>query len=359
MKIHSIARIWLILCWLPMAAQSQVISTEWTAADAFAISLGKEKNYLVLAEKIALQFPDDKMKVRAAFRWITEFIQLDYRFINSGKELNKPDCLLSDPICAQQMKTWETGFLRKIMYSRKTIPEGYARLFQTICNLMFIRCETIYGYARTRPYQIGNSIGANHYWNAVYLDNTWYYLDPTWAAGYAEEDDDGRLIRYVKKLDEYYWLRKQDAFSRNHYPKKGFAVEEMRISKEQFFNKPYYYSTDILSNLEEFSPATGVLKCRKGDTIHFLFDYRKDIRQIQVNTNIFRNPPVMVQQVKGRKISWVKDEWAERKQVFWPFEKNGRTYSLNVVIQDLACYYIELVLDGQPAIRYRVRVEPN
>lgn len=358
MTRRSYVRLWLILLWLPLAAQSQVVATEWTAADAFALSLGKEKNYLELAEKIALQFPDDKLKVRAAFRWITEYILLDYRFINNGKELNKPDCLLSDPSCMQQLKTWETSFLRKIMQSRKTIPEGYARLFQTLCNLMFIRCETINGYARTRPYQIGNSIGASHYWNAVYLDNTWYYVDPAWAAGYCNEDEEGRLTKYVKKLDDYYWLRKQDAFSRNHYPKKGFAVEEMKLTKEQFFNKPHYYSTEVLSNLEEFSPATGVLKCRKGDTLHFVFDYRKDIQQIQVNTNIFRNPPVMLQQQKGRKLIWVKDEWAEKKQVYWPFQRNGRTYALDVVIRDMACYYIELVFDGAPALRYRVRVEP-
>ena len=48
------------------------------------------------------------------------------------------------------------------------------------------------------PTRSGNNMSPNHYWNAVYLDTAWLYADLTWAAGFCEEDDEGRLTKYVK-----------------------------------------------------------------------------------------------------------------------------------------------------------------
>lgn len=343
---------------LTISAQAVDDSVFLSNADRFAESLSKEKNFITLAEKIVDAFPDDLSRARAAFRWITDQIRYDYKFVNRGDELDKPDCG-NNPECGMLMKNWETGYLRKIMSSRKTTAEGYAKLFKKLCDLMYIPCEYIQGYARTKPYQIGNNMGANHFWNAIYIHSSWYYCDPTWAAGYCTEDDEGLLTSYVRQFEPYYWLQKQDRFFRNHYPKKGFLVEPLPFSKEQFFNKPFYFSAKVLDQVKEVSPATGVIKCRKGDSILFSFYYLKNIEKIQVNSNIFRNPPVKVWQKTGKKkYEWVTDEWAMRKQQYAAFARDGNLYSLYVPVKHESLYYIELVFDGTTAIRYRIRVEP-
>ena len=356
----SIARFWLtcllLLQVVASAARPSADSLRFIQADRVALSLGKETNFVSLSEKIADAFPDDLNRTRVIFRWITDNIQFDYRFVNRGDEIAKPECEQGQD-CAGIMRDWETNFLKKIMKSRKATAEGYARLFKKLCDLLYIPCETINGYARTKPYQIGNNMSPNHYWNAVYLDTAWLYADLTWAAGFCEEDEEGRLTKYVKSLQEYYWLQPLETFSRNHYPKKGFQVEKMSLTREQFFNKPFYFSADVLKNLTEIIPSTGVLKCKKGDSLEFRFKYAKEIRQIQVNSNLYRNPPVMIrQQVRG-KYKWVRDEWAERKQVYVSFKRSDDTYTFSVPVTQESLYYLELVFDGQTAIRYRVRVE--
>ncbi len=311
-----------------------------------------------LAKDLTAPYVDDIYKVRAIFKWITENIVYDFRFINRGGEINRPECE-SDIDCMPMLREWETNYIKKILRTKKAIADGYSKLFKRLCDVSRIQCHVVEGYARTRPYQIGNRLSVNHYWNAVIIDTAWYFVDATWAAGYCPEDDEtGMLLKYVKNYQNYYWLTPFDKLSRNHYPKNGPWAEQHHLTKEQFFNKPHYYSTDILQNISNESPATGVLHVQKGDTIHFRFDYTRNINLLQINSNIFRNPSLWTtEQISKRKTKIVIDEWAAKKQVYIPFKRNGNRYEFDYTVNENSLYYIELIFDYRQAIRYRVRVE--
>ncbi len=341
-----------------LAAQQRFLPTDFSRVDSFVPSIKYQDDFSKLINELTQPFPEDIDKLRAIFKWITSNIAYDYRFVNQGKELNKPDCF-GENDCPEQMMDWESKYLRKILKTKKAIAEGYAKLLKKMCDFCYIQCEAIPGYARTKPYQVGNNMPLNHWWNAVLIDRTWYYIDPTWAAGYCPEDEEtGMLLRYVKDYKEYYWLQTFEPFSRNHYPQNGKWVEKPSITKEQFFNRPHYFSVETLENIRENSPRTGVIKLKKGDSIHFDFDYAKDISLIQVNSNIFRNPSLWTIISTGRKkTKLVKDSWAEKKQQYIPFVRNGNNYQFDFVVKDNSLYYLELVFDYKPAIRYRIRVE--
>ena len=131
----------------------------------------------------------------------------------------------------------------------------------------------------------------------------------------------------------------------------------MSLTREQFFNKPFYFSADVLKNLTEIIPNTGVLKCKRATAWNSSSNMPKRSGRYKVNSNLYRNPPVMIrQQVRG-KYKWVRDEWAERKQVYVSFKRSDDTYAFSVPVTQESLYYLELVFDGQTAIRYRVRVE--
>ncbi len=338
-------------------AQDPVSSLDFSSVDSFVLSVKFENDYIKLANDLTTPYPEDIYKLRAIFKWISNNIAYDYRFINSGRELKKPECE-EDPDCISIMRQWENDYLKKILRTRRATADGYTKLLKKLCDLVYVQCEIIPGYARTKPYQVGNNMGVNHAWNAVMIDTSWYYLDVTWAAGYCVEDEEtGRLLRFVKEYRNYYWLSSFDRFSRNHYPQNGKWVVKPGFPKEQFFNKPHYYSVDILENIQEDEPNTGVLKLKKGDTIHFKFDYKKEIRQLQINSNIFRNPSLWTRVPAGkRKTKLVRDTWAEKKQVYIPFSKEGDTYRFDYVVKDNSLYYLELIFDYKPAIRYKVRV---
>ena len=358
MKHCIILLFFLISLQMTIVAQGRYSSMDFSAVDSFVLTVKYENDYIKLAKDLTAPYMDDISKTRAIFKWITNNIAYDYRFINKGREIKKPEC--EDRVdCITIMREWENDYLKKILKNKKAICDGYSKLFKKLCDLCYIQCEIIPGYARTKPYQVGNSMAVNHSWNAVFIDTSWYYLDATWAAGYCVEDEEtGMLLKFVKEYKNYYWLSGFDRFSRNHYPQSGKWVERPNLTKEQFFNKPHYFSVEILENLTEGNPTTGVLKVKKGDTIHFKFNYTSDINLLQVNSNIFRNPSLWTKVSVGkRKTKIVRDTWAEKKQVYIPFKHEGNTYQFDYFVKETSLYYLELAFDYKPAIRYRVRVE--
>ena len=345
-----------------LPAQQRIDSINFADVDSFAMSVQYNGDIGKLSKDLTSPYVEDIYKARAIFRWITANIDYDYRFANSGKEITIPECdYYDDPTrdCVGELKVWENNYIRKVLTRKKAIADGYAKLFKKLCDINFIQCEVISGYARTKPYQVGNSMPVNHSWNAIMIDADWYYVDVTWASGYCPEDEEtGRLLKYVREFKNYYWLQPFSIFSRNHYPKKGYFVEPTNLSKEQFFLKPHYYSADILENITEASPATGVVKVKKGDTIHFKFNFRKEINQVQLNSNVFRNPSLWTTvQVSRKKTKLVRDTWAEKKQQYIPFKHQGNEYAFDYVVTENSLYYLDLIFDYKQAIRYRVRVE--
>ena len=341
-----------------VVAQPKNIVLDFSDVDSFVLSVKYENDINKLSNDLTSPYAEDIYKVRAILKWIANNIEYDYRFINSGKEIVMPECEEEED-CILKTRIWENNYLKRILTRKRAVADGYAKLFKKLCDLNYIQCELIVGYARTKPYQIGNNMGVNHTWNAVMLDADWYYLDVTWAAGYCPEDDEtGKLLKYVKNFTNYYWLSSFDRFSKNHYPKKGYFVEPTHLTKEQFFMMPHYFSPEILENIDEDVPATGVLKVQKGETIHFKFNYKKDIKQIQINTNIFRNPSLWTTvQVSRKRTKIIRDTWAEKKQQYIPFSKEENAYSFDYAVKENSLYYLELIFDNKQAIRYRIRVE--
>ncbi len=336
--------------------QTKIALLNFDEVDSFVLSVKYENDIMKLSDDLSSPYTEDMYKVRAFFKWITNNIEYDYRFINSGKEIIVPEC---EDDCVFKLRVWENNYLKRILVRKKAIADGYSKLFKKLCDLNYIQCEVIIGYARTKPYQIGNNMGVNHIWNAVMLGPDWYYLDVTWASGNCTEDEEtGKLLKFKKEFQNYYWLASFERFSKNHYPKKGYFVETATLTKEQFFMKPHYFSPEILENINDEMPSTGVLKVKKGETIHFKFSYKQNIRLIQINSNIFRNPSLWTTvQVSRKKTKIIRDTWAEKKQQYIPFLKVENTYSFDYIVNENSLYYLELVFDNKQAIRYRIRVE--
>ena len=339
------------------SAQQSLSSLDFSDADSFVLSVKFENDYTKLAHALTDRFPEDIYKVRAIFKWITNNIAFDYRFVNSGKELNMPDCA-DQYDCAETMHSWENNYIKKILRTRRATADGYSKLFQKLCEIVHIQSEVLTGYLRSRPYQVGNKISVNHSWNAVLIDTTWCFVDATLAAGYCiENEETDKIVRFVKDFQNYYWLTPFERLARNHYPKNGYWGEQYHITLQRFFNKPHFYSIDMLQNIYDECPDSGVISIKKDDTIHFSFTYKKDIRFIQVNSNNYRNPSLWTTvAVSKRKTKLVRDDWAEKKQIYLPFSKSGQHYSFDYVVKDMSLYYVEIAFDYTRAMRYKINV---
>lgn len=234
---------------------------------------------------------------------------------------------------------------------------GYTMLFHEMCEIAGIKSWIIGGNVKTKPYHVGMPGIADHAWNAVLLDSTYYFLDPTWASGGCVEDEEtGKLVRFVKQYNNYYWFTPWNDLARNHYPKDAKWVFEANYTKEKFAANPFY-EADVIDQIHLISPQSGIITAKKGDTVHFKFNYTGPLRLLQVNSNIFRNPDIFVKEKVKKKMVWKQDTLALKRQRYIPFKTNGLEYQFDFVIPDDSIYYIDVLFDYRRAMRFKVKTE--
>ena len=70
-----------------------------------------------------------------------------------------------------------------VLKNRFAVCSGYANLYQALGEKMGLKSAVVIGYAKGLGYLVGNASDANHAWNAVRINNSWYLIDATWGAG--------------------------------------------------------------------------------------------------------------------------------------------------------------------------------
>src|SRR6476620_6813033 len=111
-------------------AQQSIGYRDFRSVDSLSRSIEYENDIYKLTKDLTDPFPEQLLKVRAIFIWITEHISYDYKFIN--KE--------------QMIKDRENNYIKSILKKKKGICDGYARLFKRMCDIAGIRSEIIQGY---------------------------------------------------------------------------------------------------------------------------------------------------------------------------------------------------------------------
>lgn len=226
-----------------------------------------------LSAQLTANLGDNTEKVRAIFSWITKNIAYHTRPKNfngvigpasrrfiKGEESdaeeedeNAPLLPLNDRVAATVIKR------------RTAVCDGYARLFQSMCEYAGVRSVIIPGFARNAAVKPLRKFMVNHYWNAVYIDSSWRLLDVTWASGYIS----GATGEFVREYDAHYFFTPPVLFAKDHFPAdpawslmNGIGVpEEMRSMpfKQKAFGK---YA------INSYSPSSGIIMADVGDTIH-------------------------------------------------------------------------------------------
>ncbi|CAF3390850.1 unnamed protein product [Rotaria sp. Silwood1] len=140
-----------------------------------------------------------------------------------------------------------------IFSSHKTTFEGYATIFQTLCDDIGIQCITIPGYAKDSHFQINQSKFSqiNHIWNAVQLNgHHWYLIDTVFGSGYIDNKH-----KYKKHLNIHYFLTRPEYMIYNHLPNDSqWQFLSKPISMFDFFRLPYLHSYYFIYNLTLISP---------------------------------------------------------------------------------------------------------
>lgn len=328
--------IFLLLVTLSLPGFSQS-SNNFQQVDDFARTIKYNGNLQELTTALTSPFTDTLYKLRAIFIWITDNIEYDYKLYNSGSnEWNHFECSGSKASCAQARIDWENKLLEHVLDKKKAVCNGYGKLFKRMCDQVGIQNEMVDGYVKKSQFQIGLVLNVSHSWNVVKLGGVNYYFDVTWAAGSCKYNDEtGKLTDFVKQYKDFYWQTPKHKFIRNHFPKDEKWIAETGHTKEQFFNAPYFYPNELIRAMESNAPDSGVIKTRVGDTIHFSFTFKKPIKNIQVNTNNYKNVEILL----TNKAAW-----------------ENNIYQFDYVVKENSLYYIEILFDSKEGIRYKVKI---
>lgn len=295
---------------------------------------------------------NDLDKTRAIYSWITENISYDYKLFNKGKKKVNFKCKSKDD-CAIKRKEFETKLVEKVLRKKKGVCSGYSTLFKRMCDIAKITCLNIDGYVKTKSSHVGNTGILDHAWNAVIIGGQTYFIDPTWASGYCESDKNKKLINFIKKKNDFYWITPTEKFTIDHFPKNPEKVLNFDIRKDDYKNQPYIENI-IIPYIELESPKEGIIKAKLNDSIVFKFTYSKGIKKLQINTNLKRNPKFYFTNKKGERIF---NQKAFDKQEYIPFEMKGIDYIFFYKIENENVKYIEILFDYDLKLKYLLKFD--
>ena len=330
-----------LFCALSFQAFSQNKNNiDFQVVDDLARSIHYNGDLQELTNKLTVPYTDTIYKLRSIFVWIADNIDYDYKLFNSGStEWNHFNCSGTKASCAQARVEWENKLLEHVLDKKKAVCNGYAKLFIRMCSQVGIQNEMVDGYVKNTAFQVGLTLNVSHSWNVVKLGGVNYYFDVTWAAGSCKHDEEsGKLTDFVKHYQDFYWQTPRDKFMRNHFPKDDKWMTDAGRTKEQFFNAPYFYPGELAQNIEVNSPDSGIITARPGDTIHFRFKLKIPVKNIQVNTNNYKNVEISL----INKAEWVNN-----------------VYQFDYIVKENSLYYIEILFDSKKAIRYKVKNTSN
>lgn len=344
----------------PIIAFSQQTEVNFSSVDSFATTVKYKRDLTNLTKDLTSPYSEQLLKARVIFKWITENIRYDYKYYNKynykGKEAKTFKCK-DDKQCEAKRIVWETKYIDKVLRKKKAVCHGYAMLFKKMCDIAGLKSEFIAGYIRTEPYQVGTAGILDHAWNAVWIDSSYYLLDATWAAGGCGKTEDGKLLFFQKGFNDYYWLTPAKNFARNHYPQSSKWTLLPNYTKDSFATNPYYLPSEI-QNIKLITPVSGIITAKKGDTIRFKIDYNGYFKDLQINSNIFRNPDIWVfDEISKRKKVRRLDTLAVKRQQYIKYNRTGSVYEFQYVVTDNSLYYLDILFDRQRIMRFKVTID--
>ncbi len=135
-----------------------------------------------LAQYLCRDLTTDRQKANAIYNWITHNIRYDVKSAMNGK-------LKHDNV-------------KRVLYKRKGVCEGYAYLFRDMCQAVGLQAVTVEGYARDWIFDNGDKLYVpRHEWNAVLIDGQWQLVDATWGAGGIAQSP-GWIRRQLNKISK-------------------------------------------------------------------------------------------------------------------------------------------------------------
>ncbi|MEZ4779737.1 MAG: transglutaminase domain-containing protein [Flavobacteriaceae bacterium] len=192
-------------------------------------------------------FFTEEEKVRAIYTWLIENVRYDpeeykkfnYSFTNYRERNQKEE------------KT-RAKIIERTLKEGVAVCEGYAFVFEKMCQLQGIENYVVQGDIKTHFEDIGRPFTKRHGWNAAKIEGTWYLFDATWGAG-------KYIGKFIKQPSYFFYKTAPEQLIKSHYPEMvedSFLLEI--ISFDDFSKAPLVISSELLFK-DILSPKGGTI----------------------------------------------------------------------------------------------------
>lgn len=196
---------------------------------------------------ITRDFFAEEDKVRAIYTWLIQNVRYDpdeykkfnYSFTNYRERNQKEE------------KT-RAKIIERTLQNGIAVCEGYAFVFEKLCQLQGIENYLIQGDTKTHFKDIGRPFKKNHMWNAAKIGDTWFLFDATWGAGKYNG-------KFIKEPSYFYYKTAPNQLIKSHFPEMiddTFLNSAMTFS--EFTQGPLIISPNLISE-DIISPKNGTL----------------------------------------------------------------------------------------------------
>ncbi|MDD3321156.1 MAG: transglutaminase domain-containing protein [Paludibacter sp.] len=152
---------------------------------------GNPKTVEEITSSLTKNLTSPTEKARAIYYWISHNISYNFQYYTSNQSLASTDELLAETLKSHQ-----------------GVCANYSELFKACCKAVDIESIVINGYTKTD----GKIADISHAWNAIKINEKYYLVDATWAAGH---DEKGKYIQY---FDDRYFMISPEEFIKTHMP---------------------------------------------------------------------------------------------------------------------------------------------
>eukprot|EP01135_Chromosphaera_perkinsii_P003147 Nk52_evm36s236 gene=Nk52_evmTU36s236 len=164
---------------------------DYEAVDMFMDQMPKRLDHDVveISKYVKGKFREERLICRALFRFMCMNIDYCWEWKTGG------------PLRPADFNT-AVGTLRE----KKSVCQGYAELFRSLCSESGVLCEIVCGRGR------GHDTFEPHAWNRVLIDDEWKLVDCCWGAGFVENG------QYTRRFEPSYFLTPPSQFIWDHLP---------------------------------------------------------------------------------------------------------------------------------------------
>lgn len=264
----------LVLLFVAMGTSS---AQDFTQIDATIQFYPKNFNNVTeLSKLITRDFNTDEEKIRAIYGWIInnvayepdEYAVFNYSFKNYRERNTKEENTRNKTIA----RTLQKGI---------AVCEGYAMLFEKLCELQGIQNYLVRGDIKTSFDDIGRDFKRIHMWNVAYINEKPFLFDATWGAGKYNQ-------KFIKEPSYYWYKTDPKLFIKSHYPdlvedafidftfqKEAFASLPVLIKKDLLIEDVKRPENGVISSLENERKISFLLKTETPKSLSYSYNFGK------------------------------------------------------------------------------------